>query len=149
MFLEATRTLTVTTSVSCRQHLDANLIVFCFVKCICVVYMACVYPKLRNINPHNATHSLISCNPTEHMFVVQSSLLIVTFHSLISRNSSLMQTTKEVNPHPHIAPCVNMWSVTFLVLFFFFFSLCHLLNVGACLCHIARKGQVEWTTLAY
>jgi hypothetical protein len=74
------------------------------------------------------------------MFVVQFSLLIVTFLFLISRNLSLMQTTKEVNPHPHIAPCVNMWSV-----FFFFF--CHLLNVGACVHHIAWEGQVEWTTL--
>ena len=43
-----------------------------------------------------------------------------------------MQTTKEVNPHPHIAPCVNMWSV-----FFFFFFL----NVGACVHHIAREGH--------
>jgi hypothetical protein len=63
-----------------------------------------------------------------------------------------MQTTKEVNPHPHIAPCANMWNVTFLflllLLFFFFFFLCHLLNVGACIGHIAREGQVEWTTLA-
>jgi len=71
------------------------------------------------------------------MFVVQISLLIVTFFSLIPHNLSLMQTTKEVNPHPRIAPCVNMWSVTFLFLFFFFFFLCHLLNVGACVRHIA------------
>ena len=78
------------------------------------------------------------------MFVVQISLLIVTFLSLISQNLSLMQITKEINPHPRIAPCVNMWSVTFLFLFFFF---CHLLNVGACVYHIAREGEVEWTTL--
>ena len=26
------------------------------------------------------------------------------------------------------------------------FFLCHLLNVGTCICHIAREGQVEWTT---
>ena len=46
-------------------------------------------------------------------------------HSLMSHFSplyhgflSLMQATKEVDPHPCIAPCVNMWSVTF-----FFF--CH------------------------
>ena len=43
-----------------------------------------------------------------------------------------MQTTKEVNPRPHIAPCVNMWSV------FFFF---HLLNVGACVRHISWEGR--------
>jgi hypothetical protein len=28
-----------------------------------------------------------------------------------------------------------------------FFFLCSLLNVGACVCHIACGGQVEWTTL--
>ena len=71
------------------------------------------------------------------MFVVQISILIVTFLSLIPRILSLMQTTKEVNQHPRIAPCVNMWSVFFL---------CHLLNVGACICHIAQEGHVEWTT---
>ena len=76
------------------------------------------------------------------MFVVQISLLIVTFLSLISRILSLMQTTKEVYPHPCIAPCVNVWSATF----FFFFFLCHLLIVGACICHIAWEGQVKWTT---
>jgi hypothetical protein len=56
-----------------------------------------------------------------------------------------MQTIQEVKPHPHIVPCVNLWSVTFL---FFFLSLCHSLNVGLCVRHIAREGQVEWTTLA-
>ena len=39
--------------------------------------------KLRNINPHNVTFSLMSPNPREQMFVVQISLLIVTFLSLI------------------------------------------------------------------
>ena len=99
-----------------------------------------VHPKLRNINFHNVTHSLISWHPRERMFVVQISLLIVTFLSLISRNLSLMQTAKEVNPHPRIAPFVKTF-------FFLFFFLCHLLNVGACVHHIAREGQVEWTTL--
>ena len=98
-----------------------------------------VHPKLQNFNLHNITHSLISRNPRERMFVVQISLLVVTFLSLISRSMSLKQSTKEVNPHHHIAPCVNMWSVCF------FFS-CHLLNVGACNCHIVWEGQVEWTT---
>ena len=56
-----------------------------------------------------------------------------------------MQITKEVNPHPCIVPCVNMWSVTF----FFFFFFCHLLNVGVCVRHITQEGQVEWTTLVY
>jgi hypothetical protein len=79
------------------------------------------------------------------MFAVQISLLIVTFLSLTSQNLSLMQTTKEVHSHPRIVPCVDMWSLIFLFFFFFF---CHLLNVGACVLHIAWEGQVEWTTLA-
>jgi hypothetical protein len=52
-----------------------------------------------------------------------------------------MQTTKEVNPHPRITPCVNMWSITFLFLFLFLFFLCHLLNVGACVRHITRESH--------
>jgi hypothetical protein len=50
-----------------------------------------VHPKLRNINFHNVTHSLISPNPRERMFVVQISLLFisVTFLSLISWNLSI------------------------------------------------------------
>ena len=83
------------------------------------------------------------------MFVVQISLLIVTFLSLISQNLSLTQTTKEVGPHPRIAPCVNMWSVTFLLSWGLFFFLCHLLNVDACACHIAHDGQVEWTFVLF
>ena len=77
------------------------------------------------------------------MFIVQISLLIVTFLSLISQILLLLQTTKEVNPHPHTAPRVFKWSVNFLFLLFF---LHHSLNVGACICHIAREGQVESRT---
>ena len=43
-----------------------------------------IHPNLRNINPHNVTHSLISPNAREQMLVVQISLLIVTFPSLLS-----------------------------------------------------------------
>ena len=74
------------------------------------------------------------------------SLLLSDFSSLYHEFLSLVQTTQEVNPHPRIAPCVNMWSATFLFFFSFSFSLCHLLNVGAGICHITREGQVEWTT---
>ena len=81
-----------------------------------------LHPKLRNIDSWNVTHSLISQNPREQMFLVQISLLMVTFFSLISRVLPLMQTTIEGKPHPRIVPCVNMWSV------FFFFFICHLLN---------------------
>jgi hypothetical protein len=55
-----------------------------------------------------------------------------------------MQTVKEINLHPRIALCVNMW----IFFFFFFFFFYHLLTVGACVCNIAREGQVEWITLA-
>ena len=96
-----------------------------------------LHPKLRNTDPHNVTHSLTSRNPRERMFVVQISLLVVTFLSLISQTLSLMQTIQEVNSHPRIGPCVNMWSVTF----FFLFFLCHLLNVGACVRHIAWNAK--------
>jgi hypothetical protein len=113
---------------------------------ILVLNMNVVHPKLYHVDLRNVTHSLIFRNPRERIFIVQISLLIVTILSLILRNSSLMQTTKEVNPHPHITPCVNMWSVTFLYLFLVI--LCHLLNVDAWDRHIAREGQMEWTTIA-
>ena len=47
---------------------------------------ASIHLNLRNINPHNGTHSLMSRNPRERMFVVQISLLVATFLSLTSRN---------------------------------------------------------------
>ena len=65
-----------------------------------------LHPKLRNTNLHNVTHSLISWNPMERIFVVQISFFVVTFLFLISSNLSLMQIIKEVNPHFHIVPCV-------------------------------------------
>ena len=73
------------------------------------------HPKLHSIKPPYCSQSLISQNPREHMFLVQISLLIVTFLPLTSRALPLMQTTKEVDSHPHIVPYVNMWSVFFYV----------------------------------
>ena len=43
-----------------------------------------MHPKLRNANLHNVTHFLRSQNLMERMFVVQISLVIVTFLSLRS-----------------------------------------------------------------
>ena len=100
-----------------------------------------IHPKFCNINLHNITYSLINWNPSKRMFVTKISLLSVTFLSHISQILSSMQITKEVNSHPRITPCVNMWNVTL----FLFFFLCNLLNVGACICHIACEGQVQWT----
>jgi hypothetical protein len=70
------------------------------------------------------------------MLVVQILLLIVTFLSLVSWNLSLLQTIQEVNPHPRIAPCVNMWSVFFF--FFFFFFLC--LHA-----YVTLYGKAKWS----
>jgi hypothetical protein len=84
----------------------------------------------------NANHQ--RSQPTPSHCIVQISLLIVTFLSLISQNLSLMQTTKEVNPYHRIAPRFNMWSV-----FFFFFSLCHLLNVVHAFA--TSPGKAKWS----
>ena len=102
------------------------------------------YQGFHVVIEQDKTSSNKSPNPRERMCVVQTLLLIVTFLSLISQNLLLPQTTKEVNLHPCIVPSVNMWSVTSLFLFFFFS--CHLLNVGAHICHIVWEGQMEWTT---
>jgi hypothetical protein len=60
--------------------------------------------KLHNINPHNVTDSLVCQNHGEQMLVVQISLLIVTFLSLISRISSLMHSRSQPTPL-HCAMC--------------------------------------------
>ena len=52
------------------------------------------------------------------MFVVQISLLIVTFPSLISQNLSLMQTIKEVNPPSHRTVCQYVKCHLILILLF-------------------------------
>ena len=99
-------------------------------------------PLTHSINSCNVTHSLISRNLREWMFLVQISLLIVTFLYLISRVLKLMQLTNEINLHPRIAPHVNMWSVFFL---FFFSSLCHLLNNWCMdLSHCLEKQVGGW-----
>ena len=79
------------------------------------------------------------------MFAVQISLLIVTFFSLISRNLSLMHTTKEANPHPRIMSCVNMWSVCHLLLLL-------LMSLVECWCmrpphRLGRASGVDHTSV--
>jgi hypothetical protein len=102
-----------------------------------------LHPKLCNIDFHNVAHFLVSWNSRERIFCSSNFTPYCHIFSLISWNLSLMQTIKEVNPHPYIAPCVDMWSVTF-----FFFFLCHLLYVGACVCHIAQEAhEVDHTSV--
>ena len=82
------------------------------------------------------------------MFVVQVSLLTDTFFVLISQILSVMQTTKEVNPHPHIALCVNQYmKCHFFPIFFYFF----LMLLVECWCmhmphHPGRPSGVDHTT---
>jgi hypothetical protein len=65
-----------------------------------------MHPTLRNINPRNATHALISPNPRQQMFVVQVSLLIVTFLSLISSDFVIDANHQRSQPTPsHCAMC--------------------------------------------
>ena len=69
----------------------------CLLLCFYFIFAIQVHPKLRNINFHDVTHSLISRNSREQIFVVQISLFIVTFFSLISQILSLMQFSKPSN----------------------------------------------------
>jgi hypothetical protein len=65
-----------------------------------------VHPKLCNINIHNVTHSLISRNPRKRMFVLQISLLIVTFLSFISRIFVINANHQRSQPTPsHCTMC--------------------------------------------
>ena len=61
-----------------------------------------IHPKLRNINLHNVTHSPISRNPRERMFVVRISLLIVTKFN-INANHTRGQSTPS-----HCAMCQHV-----------------------------------------
>ena len=91
------------------------------------------------------SHSLISQNPKEQILVVQISLLFVTFLSLISRNLSLLQIIKEVNPHPHIAPICQHVECHLLVLFL-------LISLVECWCmcpphQLRRPSGVDHTSV--
>ena len=83
------------------------------------------------------SHILISRNPREHMFVVQISLLIVTFLSLISWNLSLMQKHQRSQPTPsHCAMCQHIERLVLVLV------LLHMLLVECwcmCLPHRPRR----------
>ena len=111
-----------------------------------------IHPRLHNINLRNIIHSLITQNPREWMFIVPISLLIVTFLSHISQFFflSLMQNTKEVNPHLRSAPCFNMWSHWSVTLLFILSVLLLLLMPQVeCWVHAyaTSHGKVNWSGL--
>ena len=102
---------------------------------------ATLIPKLRNINLHNITRSLISWNARKWMSVVQISLLIVTFLSLISRILSSMQTIKEVNPHPSITPVCGVWTSYSYPSSCYYYATCWML-VHA---YATSPGKAKWS----
>jgi hypothetical protein len=77
------------------------------------------------------------------MFLVQVSLLIVTFLSLVLQNLSFMQTTQEKSTHTLTLRHVSTCGVSFSS------SSSSSSSYATCwmLVHIAREGQVEWITL--
>ena len=106
----------------------------------------------HNVNFQNVTYSLISRNPRNRMFLVEISLLIIVFLSLMSQKWSLMQLPKKLT-HAlalrHVSTCGVSPSYSYSYSSFSFsFFICHLLNSGAFVRHIAPVSQVEWPTLA-
>ena len=95
-----------------------------------------IHPKLCNINARNVTHSLIFQNPRDLMFVVQISLLIVTFLSLILQNLSLMQTIKEASPHRHVSICGVSPSYSYSYSYATCWMLVH--------AHVTSPGKAKW-----
>ena len=72
-------------------------------------YLLCViqvHPKLCNIDLHNITHSLMSRNPRERMFVVQISLLICHMSFPYITNLVMNANHQRSQPTPsHCAMC--------------------------------------------
>ena len=71
--------------------------------------------RVRNINLLTITPSLISQNPRDRMFTVETPLLVVTFPSYVIWVLTLKQTTKELKPHTHTSWCHHFNNVNFVV----------------------------------
>ena len=68
-----------------------------------------LHPKLRNVNPHNITHSLIYRKPRERMFVVQTSLLVCHISLPCIANFVIYANRQKSQPTPlhccHVLIC--------------------------------------------
>ena len=87
----------------------------------------------------NVTHSLISWNLMERMFLVQISLLIATFLSLISRGFVITAHHHRGSTHTLALRRVPICGVSSSSSSSY--ATCWI--VGAWICHIAREGRVE------
>ena len=102
-----------------------------------------LHPILRNINLHNITHSLISRNSRERMFVVQISLLIVTFLSPNISNFVINANHQRSQPTPlHCAMCQYVeCHFLIVILLLSSYATCWML-VHA---YAALPGRVKWS----
>ena len=102
-----------------------------------------VHPKLHKINLHNVTHFSI---PKPQGTDVRSSQLTPYCHISLPYIMKFVIDAKHPRSQSTLLHCAMCQHVECRLLILLFF-LCHLLIVGAFVLHIAREGQVEWTTL--
>ena len=104
---------------------------------ICRFY---IHPKLRNINPHNVTHSPISQNPRERMFVVEN--LTPCCHMSLPYITKFVINANHQRSQPTPSHC-GMCQLLFL---------CLLMPLVECWCmrpphHLGRPSGVDRTSV--
>jgi hypothetical protein len=120
-------------------HQHSGMYLFQLSQLVCVL----LHLKLRNINLHNVTHSLISWNPREHMFVVQISFLTVTFFFLYHKSCHQCKPSKK-STHTLALRHVSICGVSFSSSSSSSYVTCWMLVHAYA--HVAHEGCVEWTT---
>jgi hypothetical protein len=107
-----------------------------------------LHPKLRNVNLHNVTHSSMSGNLREWMFVVQISFLIVTFLSHYITKFVINANHQRSQPTPlHCAMCQHVeCRLLILILLLFLMPLVEC----RCMCpphRLRRSSGVDHTSM--